>query len=280
MLTAVTTNDAGNYSVVVANLAGSVISSNAMLSIVPQFNVSPVLKNTTSLGAFFNITWSSIPGEIYLVEYKNSLTQNNWYILGGPNVATNTTATAYDIISPDSPTRFYRLWLLATNAANTQPPATIVSSPTASEQWTNAMLTVNGTSSDVSAVAAVFYKLNTGPWTAATTTNAWANWSASVTLIPGTNTFLSYAVDTSGNFSTTNTVAFVWEADYAFDYVGTYGNPVTITYTNQSQQIVQASGFPGQVQLFVTTNTPPLTVQTFAQLNGGFVIAQIPLVGY
>ncbi len=54
----------------------------------------------------------------------------------------------------------------------------------------------------------VYYSLNSGTWTNASTTNNWNNWTADVELTPGTNTIQAYAVDAAGNISTTNTVRF------------------------------------------------------------------------
>ena len=78
---------------------------------------------------------------------------------------------------------------------------------TAGQSVSNGTFTVTGTASDVSGVASVWYQLGSGPWTLATTTNHWANWSALLTLQPGTNTLLIYAVDNNGH-------DFVYVADY------------------------------------------------------------------
>ena len=59
-------------------------------------------------------------------------------------------------------------------------------------------------------MSTVYYSLNGSAWAAATTANAWTNWTANLTLTPGTNTIQAYAVDTTGNFSTTNTVRFFY----------------------------------------------------------------------
>ena len=59
------------------------------------------------------------------------------------------------------------------------------------------------------AVAGVNWQLNGGGWNPAGTGNAWKNWSATnLSLFPGTNVFSAYAVDTSTNYSRTNTVKF------------------------------------------------------------------------
>src|SRR5262249_26093687 len=50
----------------------------------------------------------------------------------------------------------------------------------------------------------VYYQINGGDWTSATTTNAWTNWNANITLDPGPNVIRSFAVDTTGDTSRTN----------------------------------------------------------------------------
>ncbi len=59
-------------------------------------------------------------------------------------------------------------------------------------------------------VANVFYSLNGAGWADAVTANGWTNWSAPVTLMPGTNTIAAYAVDPGGLASLTNTLSFVY----------------------------------------------------------------------
>ena len=63
---------------------------------------------------------------------------------------------------------------------------------------------VTGKAGDNVAVEMVYCSLNGSSWMAATTGNNWTNWTARMTLMPGTNTVRAYAVDTSGNFSPTN----------------------------------------------------------------------------
>ena len=52
----------------------------------------------------------------------------------------------------------------------------------------------------------MFYNLNNAGWNAANTLDNWTNWTAQVTLLDGTNTLSTYAVDTTGNRSATNNV--------------------------------------------------------------------------
>ena len=87
--------------------------------------------------------------------------------------------------------------------------------PKANQRWSNSVFTVTGTVQNNAGLAGVglagvFYSLNNDAWTSATTANGWSNWTATVTLTPGTNTIAVYAEDTEGITSTTNTVKFIY----------------------------------------------------------------------
>ena len=93
---------------------------------------------------------------------------------------------------------------------DTTKPTVTISSPTANQHWSNEVFTVTGKAGDNVSVANVFYSLNGSGWAPAVTANNWSNWTAQVTLVPGTNTIQACAVDTVGNFSTTNKVSLVY----------------------------------------------------------------------
>jgi hypothetical protein len=82
-------------------------------------------------------------------------------------------------------------------------PSVAFSSPAAGAAVTNSSVLVQGTASDIVAVASVQCQLSnasgTNLWQPAFTTNAWTNWSVTVTnLIPGPNTVTIEAFNTSG----------------------------------------------------------------------------------
>jgi Bacterial Ig domain/Divergent InlB B-repeat domain len=98
--------------------------------------------------------------------------------------------------------------VLQANFADVTRPTLSIVIPASNQQWVGGTLTVAGNAGDNVALEKVYYSLNGSDWTAATTENNWKKWTADVTLIRGTNTVQAYAVDTSGNFSITNTVKF------------------------------------------------------------------------
>ena len=121
-------------------------------------------------------------------------------------------------------------------------PTNGITSPTANQGWSNAVFTVTGAARDNVGVANVFLSLNGGGWTTATTANGCTNWSAQVSLTPGTNTVQAYAVDPAGNVSTTNSVTFVYiltapltVTPLTVNIVG--GGTVVTNYNNQLLQI-------------------------------------------
>lgn len=97
---------------------------------------------------------------------------------------------------------------LQANFEDTTKPTLSITNLVAGQRVSNVLFTVKGTANDNVRVAAVWLRMNGGVWTNAVTANIWTNWSAALDLIPGTNTVAAYAVDTSGNFSTTNTFSF------------------------------------------------------------------------
>ena len=100
---------------------------------------------------------------------------------------------------------------LIANFVDAKPPTIVITSPTANQRWSNSTFTVTGTAKDNVRVANVFYQFNGGSWTPATPGNTtWTNWTATLTPLKSTNVFEAYAVDTSGNKSPTNKVAFLY----------------------------------------------------------------------
>ena len=104
MISSVATNNNGNYSVAVTNVAGGVTSSNAVLKVIvpPKlalqfFGVYPLLGLNGMVSSNFN------------VQYITNLTSTNWInLLYIPNLSFN----PYQFIDPagsgDKPARYYR----------------------------------------------------------------------------------------------------------------------------------------------------------------------------
>jgi hypothetical protein len=86
--------DAGNYSVEVSNSLGSTLSSNAVLTVLVP---APVIQMPVLSGTNLTLTWSSIAGRSYQVQYKTNLNQVGWLVLttltaGGSSTAVVTSA--------------------------------------------------------------------------------------------------------------------------------------------------------------------------------------------
>jgi len=82
--------------------------------------------------------------------------------------------------------------------ADTTAPTITIISPAAEARFTNAVVTLQGTAADNSALERVEVQVGSGGVQFA---NGTANWSASVTLAVGTNTVRARSVDTTGNVS-------------------------------------------------------------------------------
>lgn len=117
-------------------------------------------------------------------------------------------------------------------------PSCSILSPTSGQRWSNAVFNATGRAGDNQAVANVYYNLNNNGWNSAATGDSWANWSASFTLSPGTNTLYAYAIDSAGNQSSTDSATINYIA-YESLPVCFDSNSGTISpnYKNASLQI-------------------------------------------
>lgn len=93
---------------------------------------------------------------------------------------------------------------------DTNKPTFSITNLTTGQRISNSVFTVKGTAIDNWQIGGVQYQLNGGALSNATTANNWTNWAADLVLVPGTNVFLAYAMDTSGNNSVTNSVNFIF----------------------------------------------------------------------
>ena len=87
-------------------------------------------------------------------------------------------------------------------------PTNTITAPVAGLRVSNAVCTVIGQTTDNVGVGYVYCMLNNSAnWIMATTTNQWTNWTATVTLIPGTNVLTVESIDASGNISAYRTLS-------------------------------------------------------------------------
>jgi hypothetical protein len=69
---------------------------------------APMFQAVTQTNDALMLTWSTVAGQVYQIQYTTNLAQGNWNDLGYPLVATNGVVTVSDAIGPDA-RRFYRV---------------------------------------------------------------------------------------------------------------------------------------------------------------------------
>ncbi len=139
----------------------------------------------------------------------------------------------------------------------TRPKLTIASIPN-QQKMTTTLAHVNGTAIDNWKINSVWYQLNDDDWNRATTTNSWKNWTAMVPLTLKTNKLKAYAVDFTGNTSTTNIVRMVSTNIFKLELAFASANLMTSNGLNLNLQA--SSGVNGQIQTSTDlVNWLPLT---------------------
>jgi hypothetical protein len=98
----VTLSSAGDYDVVVTNVAGAAQSSVAAITVtVPQTVLTGSIRERS-----FEVSFNTTPGGSYVVEYSPALPATSWFTLSNV-LAYDTNASVFDPILPSS--RFYRV---------------------------------------------------------------------------------------------------------------------------------------------------------------------------
>lgn len=199
----------GNYTNSGAGTFSMTRSAKVPFDVPPAITVDLPPNKSAALGT--NVTFSvSATGSPPLC-YQ-------WYFnsVPIPNATTNTlvvsnlqysSAGVYGVAVENVAGRSNSTLETLTVTAETVPPTIHITAPTSGLQVSNALYTVAGNAEDNVAVSNVWVQLNGGGWNPVTSFIG-TNWTAQVTLTPGPNTVQAYAVDTSGNVSTTNTVNF------------------------------------------------------------------------
>ncbi len=100
-------DDAGIYSVTIANSLGTTNSTGATLTVVPR----PTFQTAISTNGSMKLEWSATLGQKYQLQYNTNLNPTNWSNLGSAITATNLAITILDPLNP-SGRRFYRVLLV------------------------------------------------------------------------------------------------------------------------------------------------------------------------
>jgi hypothetical protein len=111
-------------------------------------------------------------------------------------------------------------------AVESQIPVLIITAPVGGEVFTNFNVTASGTANCVTGVGGVFVMDAGGSPVAATTSNDWATWTASVTVASNQSTIRAYAVNSNGVPSLTNGVAIDFPVVSTNETKGPFGKLV------------------------------------------------------
>ena len=84
----------------------------ANFAVAPPTNLAPVFQAVAQSGGTLTLTWGTVTGQTYQVQYTTNLAQPDWSNLGDATLATNTIMSASDSIDPALTQRWYRVALL------------------------------------------------------------------------------------------------------------------------------------------------------------------------
>jgi hypothetical protein len=218
------------------------VTNRLQVSMAGKGTISPNYSNSwLEMGQNYSIKATAGLGFVF----SNWAVSTNW-----TGSATTNSATVQFVMQSNL--------TLQVNFADVTKPTITITSPTAGQKMTNALANLNGTAFDNWGIGSVQYQLNGGAWGLATSTNAWTNWAAVLPLTAGTNVIKAYAVDLSGNASTTNIVSMV--SSNTFNLHLGFGSAPPITSNGLQLSLEVSRGISGRLE--VSTNLKDWTTLT------------------
>lgn len=197
---------AGSYSVVVTNAAGTVTSSSANLTVTCGYTLSSNSHALSSAGGSGSVDVATAGGCSWTVDDVPS-----WITITAGNGGTGDGTVSYTVdenTGGDNRSATLEIggknYTISQGAPDLTLPTVSFSSPSSSATLTNSIVTVTGSANDNVGVARVDIAVGSESFSTATGAE---DWSASVVLQPGTNIVSVRSIDLSGNISLTNTRA-------------------------------------------------------------------------
>lgn len=197
-------SQAGGYSVVVSNAAGTATSSTANLVVTCTYTLSAssaAFSSTGGSGSVNVTTAGSCDWDVLEVP--------SWVTIDSGSSGTGNGTVSYTVAAnTNSSNRSATLeiggrnYTISQGAPDLTRPTVAFSTPSSSTTITSSVVTVTGTANDNDNVARVDIAVGENDFATATGTE---DWSASISLQPGTNIVRVRSVDLSGNLSLTNT---------------------------------------------------------------------------
>jgi len=199
-------SQAGTYSVVITNAAGTVTSSGANLTVTCSYTLSTNSHALSSVGGDGSVNVTTAGGCSWTVDAVPA-----WVTITSGNGGSGNGTVSYTVLAnTNGSTRSAALeiagrnYVISQGAPDLTRPTVAFAAPPANATITNLLVTMTGSANDNDAVARVDFAVGSGSFSTATGTESW---SAAVTLSPGTNFISVRSVDLSGNISLTNTRA-------------------------------------------------------------------------
>ncbi len=187
----------------------------------------PVIQSIASTNGIITITWSSVVGRTYGVQYKGNFAATNWQALGTNIVATNIVTSTTD--TNNNGQRFYRVVMLP--APSNQPPVL----PAQGNYSVHALgtLVVTNTASYPGGTNSLVYSITNPPSGLAIDTNGVITWTPALVQAPSTN-MITTVVTVSGqsSLSATNSFTVVVAGPVTLQAVNIAGTNAVVSWTS------------------------------------------------